>query len=141
MRGGSIIAGNTVVVSATEANFGGPSAWKGSRFTATAGTATTHDFEIGSTVKLYSGTYYTVGSVLGDRIEFEVYDRDGILGPAGSVVRRYVEDMYVVPQERRSLSNGQTATIPAGLFLRTTYHSTGSNPVDVLLDWMWFRIE
>ena len=73
-------------------------------------------------------------------ISFSVVDVNGILGPAGAVIREYVDDIYVVPDERRMLQSGQASDLVAGLFLRTTYVSTGATNVELLLDWQYFEV-
>lgn len=140
MRGG-VIVGNTLTVAATEANYGGSSYWVGTTFVATAGTTTCYDFKVEESVKLFAGSFYVENkAVLGDKIEFEIYDVDNVRGAdtAGSI-RKYINNVYVVPGERRTLSSGQTANLDAGVYLRIKYHSTGQQDVKVILDWLWFR--
>jgi len=131
---------NRISNSPTEANYGGQSHWVGARFTALAGATTPFDYQLPVDLKLFSGTFWAAPeAVIGDTISFSVVDVNGILGPAGTVLREYVDDIYVVPDERRILQSGQASDLVAGLFLRTTYVSTGTSDIDVLLDWQYFE--
>ena len=126
--------------SPTEANYGGRSHWVGARFTATAGATTPFDYELTVNLKLWSGTFWcNSDATIGDTISFSVVDVNGIVSPPGTVIREYVDDIYVVPDERRSLSSGQASDLVAGLFLRTTYVSTGATNVEILMDWQYFE--
>jgi hypothetical protein len=127
------------LVAPTEADYGGSSFWFGSSFTAVAGVSTPHDVHIDQTCKLFSGSFHVAGSTQGDTIEFEVVDVDGVLAPAGTVLTQYVDSMFVVDDERRTLASGQAANIVAGLYLRVVYHSTGQQNVTINLDWQVFR--
>lgn len=129
------------VIALGEAELGGSSLWQGSTFSAVAGEDTTHDHQITAASKLFAGTFWaSPDAEIGDWIEFSVVDVDDLLGlGAGYVVAKYVATMYVAPGERRELRSGQSAAIPAGLYLRTVYHSTGQAAVPVLLDWLVVR--
>lgn len=132
---------NRISNSPTEANYGGQSHWVGARFTAIAGATTPFDYELTVNLKLWSGTFWcNSDAAIGDMISFSVVDVNGILGPAGAVIREYVDDIYVVPDERRMLQSGQASDLVAGLFLRTTYVSTGATNVELLLDWQYFEV-
>lgn len=130
---------NRISNSPTEANYGGSSRWEGTSFTATAGATTSHDYNIASDRKLFSGTFH-VGptAAYGDIISFSVVDVLGLVAPPGTVLSQYVTDMGVVADERRTLQSGQVADLEAGMVLRTTYTSTGASDVDLLLDWQFF---
>ncbi len=135
---GSIIVRPTV--SPTFASYEGQSLWKGEKFTAAPGVATNHDFKILIPGSLFGGSYWTDGNTtIGDYLEFCVIDIDGIVAPPGTVLAKYVETMYVVPNERRDLRSGQAAEIIAGLYLRSTYHSIGASPIEVLTDFLIFQ--
>jgi hypothetical protein len=131
---------NRVSNSPTEANYGGHSHWIGARFTAIAGATTPYDYELPVDLKLFSGTFWVNSdATIGDMISFAVVDVNGIVSPPGTVIREYVDDIYVVPDERRMLQSGQASDLAAGLFLRTTYASTGATNVEVLMDWQYFE--
>jgi hypothetical protein len=127
------------VVSQTVADYGGSSFWFGSTFTAVAGVSTPHDVLVDQTCQLFSGSFHVASATQGDTIEFEVVDVDGVLAPAGTVLTQYVDSLYVVDGERRTLASGQAAEIAAGLYLRVVYHSTGENNVTINLDWQVFQ--
>ena len=131
---------DVVRTSTTDANYGGQSYWTGTRFTASAGTKTEHLFQVSKDIKLFSGSYWVSGSAqTSDMIELSVLDLHGVRGESGGVLRMFVSNLHVVPQERRTLQNGQTSDVFAGTFLKIAYTSTGSEPVDVLVDWQWFQ--
>ena len=126
--------------STTDANYGGQSHWVGTRFTASAGTTTEHLFLVSKDVKLFTGSYWASGSAQNsDVIELSIVDQDGVQGESGVVLRQFVSSLYVVPQERRTLQSGQTSDVFAGTYLKVAYTSTGTDPVDVLVDWQWFQ--
>lgn len=128
-----------IAVEPHEANYGGSSAWEGDQFQAAAGTDTPHDFKVTTAGKLFEGTFWCAGVKVGDWVEFCVVDVDGVYAPAGTVLKKYVTKMRVADFERRTMRSGQSADIPANVYLRTTYHSTGTDPVDVLLDYLFVR--
>ena len=124
-------------VQPVEADLGGTSHWEGDEFDAAAGTSTEHDVAIGASGKLIEGTFW-VGptAVDGDTVDLYIVDVDNILGyGAGTILKHYVATMPVVPSERRRMYSGQSATLLAGLYMRTKYTSTGGNAVRVKIDW------
>lgn len=124
-------------------DFGGTSKWSGAKFTADSGDTTTHDWKVPHDLSLYGGTFWADDNAkIGDHIHFQVVDVDDILGGgAGAVLSEYVEDVYVVPEERRTFHSGQAAEVVKDLYLRTTYHSVGNSDVAVLVDFLTFKAE
>jgi hypothetical protein len=118
--------------------------WEGHLYKATAGATSIFD-EVVDVEKKIRGGWYEVysGAVLGDYIEFSVVDKDDVLGyftPLGLVVgqdvlelQKYVRKEYVNPGSggrNTFMANSVWPLIP-GLYMRTTFVSTGDDDVDV----------
>jgi hypothetical protein len=125
------------IVATTFAEYDGQSQWKGHIHTAAADTDSQMDWTIPYAANLFGGSFYCdANAKLGDYIEFEIVNP----GPPEVTLAKYVETMYVVPGERRVLRSGKAAAVVAGLILRATYHSTGAQPVEVLIDFEAFKL-
>ncbi len=137
------------IVAPTYAELPGDTHWKGNGdapYICTAGAVTSHDFAIGTNdVVLYEGTYYvSAGAEIGDYVDFHVIDKDNVLGLGGTpasptVVTTYIDNLAVIAGERRTMRSGKGAEIPAGLYLRTVYHSSGPTDVHFLVDFLCFE--
>lgn len=70
-------------------------------------------------------------------------DVDNILGGcAGAVVTEYITDMPVPPWDyERELASPTAALVPAGLYLRVAYVSTGGTNVSLGVTYKWFLQE
>lgn len=118
--------------------------WEGYLYKATAGATSIFD-EVVDVEKRIRGGWYEVfgGAVLGDYVEFSVVDKDDVLGyftPLGLVVgqdvlelQKYVRKEYVNPGvggRNNFMANSVWPLIP-GLYMRTTFVSTGDEDVDL----------
>ena len=57
-------------------------------------------------------------------------DIDGVMFPAGSVLKQYVYKRYVCNDHVHNIKAQAPGQIPAGLYLRVVYHSMGTtNPM------------
>lgn len=107
-------------------------------FTATAGQSTTSDWKI--TQESYSGQnvpcfmdgadYSCENAAYGDSIKFQVVDVDNLLGYGAGVVLDQFADIYVMPGAN-SIKE-YAAALPAGLYVRMIYNSTGATNVNVI---------
>ena len=105
-----------------------------------AGATTSFD-QVLSTPVLFQGGYFWVKNpAMGDTVSLDVVDVDDILGGGpGAVVSPYVTDMPVAPWDHQQELESPTAgQIPAGLYLRITYTSTGADAVDLGVTYRWF---
>ncbi len=111
---------------------------KGTKFTAIAGQATSHDLAITDDVLIDGGVLVVLNGVIGDKITFQVVDIDNIKGyGANTVLGQYKTDWYINPQESVQLdfTSRYPAKVFAGLYLRVVYTSTGSNNLDVIVNY------
>lgn len=102
--------------------------------TATAGTTTDIDMVLAE-ARLLDGTeLLLVNQAAGDSITFQVVDKDNVLGyGAGLVLDQFASSWFVVADKQ---SQGQvrlpySAEVPAGIYLRIKYTSTGGTNVTV----------
>lgn len=133
------------------AAFEGKSLWYGDIMTVPVGTSKKDDLLVEKSLHLYAGSFWvSPEAVLGDYIEFSVVDKDGVLpgnAPGDVQIAKYVKKLYVVPGERRTdLRSGKAAFVPAGLYLRAKYFSTGSSgngdqDVVVMFDTLVFEVD
>jgi len=119
---------------------GSEARFQGYGYTFPAGATTSFDQVLSSTVRLQGGYYWVKNPALGDKVSLKVVDVDDILGGgAGVVVSDYVTDMPVAPWDHQQELESPTAgLIPAGLYLRITYTSTGADAVDLGVTYRWF---
>ena len=71
-----------------------------------------------------------------DTIDFEIYDKDGIIAPAGTVLNQFCTNWAVVPDQctQGDLVFSYVARVYAGLWIRVKYHSTGTEDVAVKIN-------
>lgn len=70
----------------------------------------------------------------GDYIEVEMVDVDNILGyGAGTVLGKFAETIYVVPNQQFECCCSDAKLVPAGIYIRYRYVSTGSTQVNIKL--------
>jgi hypothetical protein len=132
--------GRLVYAPSWESTEGLDPTWKGFLYTATAGACSIFDELITEEIKLRGGWYSLVETgqaVVGDYVEFSVVDKDDVLGlfstygiPQGGILelKKYVKKDYVVPSligQRQTFMVGGAFPVMAGLYLRTSYQSTG----------------
>ena len=105
-----------------------------------AGATTSFEQVLSASVLLQGGYFWVKNPALGDTVSLDVVDVDDILGGgAGAVVSPYVTNMPVVPWDHQGELESPTAgLIPAGLYLRITYTSTGADVVDLGVTYRWF---
>lgn len=117
--------------------FEGDSYWTGTMITAQPGVATTYDYDLTFEGQLLEGSFYVDKSAqLGDWVEFMIV---GVPGRArASYSKKYLENIYVVPGERRNFNSGVAAKVDPSVCLRVIYHSVGEAPVSLLVDWLAF---
>jgi hypothetical protein len=117
--------------------------WEGHLYIATAGATNIFD-EVVTTEKRLRGGWYELmddNAAVGDVVEFAVVDKDDVLGlftlfglTVGVDVlelRKYVKKDYVNPavKGRQEFIGNSAFTVCAGLYLRSTYVSTGLDDV------------
>jgi len=126
-----------------EDTFGLAPMWEGEYHEATAGSTNIYDTVVTTEKRLRGGWYELLddNAVVGDYVEFSVVDKDDVLGlfvlfglTVGVDVlelRKYVKKDYVNPvnRTRQSFIGNSAFTVCAGLYLRSTYVSTGSTNV------------
>lgn len=119
---------------------GAEARFQGYRYVFPAGLTTSFDQVLSSDVRLQGGYYWVKNAALGDAVSLQVVDVDNVLGGgAGLVVSPYVTDMPVAPWDHQQELESPTAGfIPAGLYLRITYASTGAENVDFGVTYRWY---
>ena len=117
--------------------------FQGELYTAPAGQTSTHDLQLAADVRLQGGWYWVTDPAPGDRLTFQVVDVDNITGAgAGAIVSEYVSGLPVAPWDhQRDLEAHTAALIPAGLYLRVTYESTGGADVRLGVCYRWYLQE
>jgi len=100
---------------------------KSYNYSAPVGVTTNFDEKFTIDVWL-SGGGYSIGTDVndGDYIEFSVVDIDGLIEAPGTVLNKYVETEYLKVNDEHFINGNSGAFIPAGVYLRTTYYSTGA---------------
>lgn len=112
------------------AHGGAKVARRGFKFTATAGQTTVFDYTIQDTIYIKDAIAITDKNVIGDQISAELVHPDPQIG----VLHKYVEDEPVRKNGETFIENDRaTEDTLAGLILRATYKSTGSENVEVLI--------
>jgi len=135
--------GAPITATTFEDTFGLAPQWVGDYETANNGATNIFDVLVTTEKRLRGGWYEIMddNAVIGDYIEFSVVDKDDVLGlfeileiPEGGFLelRKYVEKDYVNPKAagiRQTFVGNSAFPVIAGLYLRATYVSTGSNDV------------
>lgn len=114
---------------------------KGFLLTAVASSTTTSDSKFSYDIDLFGGAY-EIGSTAnpGDYIEFEVIDKDNLLGyGANFVLNKYIETTYVLPGSIYVHEEPVGSVIPAGIYLRVRYVSTGIVNVNMVFRYMMHK--
>lgn len=113
----------------------------GVAFIAAGSTTTNADFKTPSDINLKSVTIYVDGGSWGDRMSFSVVDVDGIVGPAGTVLKTYTPNFFVpeggtgwyrIPCEGSEL---------AGLYLRATYVNAAAGDAKVIAHYGFYKLQ
>ena len=115
--------------------------WHGHLYDVSAGSYNIFDEPITVEKQLRGGWYefFDSSPVVGDYIEFSVVDKDDVLGlfPVYGLtvgqdiieLKKYVKTEYINPAgygQRHEIVAKSTFVVTAGLYLRTSYHSEGS---------------
>jgi hypothetical protein len=102
----------------------------------TAAHGETTDFYISFSANMYlPGGGYRIGSTAttNDYIGVQIVDKDNILGyGAGLVLGTFIDADYCWPNKEWEVLTGDAKMIPAGIYLRMRYVSTGPDDVDVI---------
>jgi len=112
----------------------------GVTFIATAGTTTNCDYKVLAAgqkgLNINGGDIFTSGSVVGDYIEVQAVDVDNLLGyGANTVLNTWVVKWYISPAGYQTVMTPYAGLIPGGVYLRMIYHSVGSSPVTVAVNY------
>lgn len=107
---------------------------KGIRGTAAAGQTTDFYLKFSTTMYLPGGGYRIgLTAVSGDYIGVQIVDKDGILGYGpGLVLGTFIDTDYCWDGKEWEVLTGDAKMIPAGIYLRMRYVSTGAEAVDVI---------
>ena len=103
-----------------------------------AGTTSTVDLKIIDDVFITGGVLYVKNATFGDSVSFIVTDKDNIFGlGAGFVLGQYIDTWYVCEASQRQFDEKQDypKKIPAGLYLTIVYASTGTQDVQVAMNY------
>jgi hypothetical protein len=105
---------------------------RGFRYSASPGVENVWEEKFNANLLLCGGRY-DIGpdAADGDYLEMEVVDKDGILFPAGTVLKKFVDHEYVSPNGHWELLTNDGALIPAGIYVRVRYVSVGSVGVTI----------
>lgn len=110
--------------------------FRGAKYTATANAATNCDFQVSDDFILDGLVLDVVDPTLGDKVTFQVIDKDNILGYGANVVlKQFGTDIYVSPGIVRQVdhSSPYPAKIYAGLYLRLIYTSVSESTAPTVL--------
>ena len=130
------ISSPTIRVSPYNDRFNADTTWVGDEMVASGSASTQHDFAVPFDSKLIEGSFCAAsGASVGDRVDFYLIGNAG--SPLEGFSRKYVDGIRVVPGERRVFSSGLAASVTTDMSFRAVYHTSGSGPVTVLLDWMF----
>lgn len=104
--------------------------------TVAKGTSKNLDLKVSDERMVNGGLLHAEKAVPGDWIRCQVVDRDGILAPPGTVLKQWIDRWYVAPGKTMDLVTPQAGTVPAGLWLRCVYNSTGqADDVEVFVNY------
>jgi len=108
---------------------------KGFNLTATAGQTNEFEAKYAANMMLQGAAYKLDGNVNdGDYVEIEMVDVDNILGyGAGFVLGKFAETNYVWADQEFSCCCPDAKLVPAGIYIRFRYESTGSTDVNIKL--------
>jgi len=109
---------------------------------ATKNTTTDIDYKLLDNCMMYGAEMIYRNAVDGDYVTLQIIDKDNILGyGAGTIINEWVKKWYVPSAENRWVVTSEMAgTIPAGLYVRLKYTSTGTEsdvPVKLNFYMIW----
>ena len=102
--------------------------------TATAGVTTDIDILISEVRWINGGCLILKSHAFGDSITFQIVDKDNIFGyGAGTVLDEFIKDFYMNDQSQAQdqIMLDYPARLPANIYMRLKYTSTGATNVDV----------
>ena len=104
--------------------------------TITAGQVQNIDFHLVSTKDVYGVQYYAKNATFGDFVSFQVIDIDNVLGfGANTVLKTFVNKWFIMVNELVDITLPLASTIPAGLYIRIIYTSTGLTDVNIVVNY------
>lgn len=107
-----------------------------------AGQTTNIDYQVTDDSFLTGAILLTKTSKFGDNFIFQVIDKDGILAPAGTVLKQFITDWSVSEdvQKQIDMQINYPAKIYAGLYLRFIYKSSGLIDVKIAINYTLHKI-
>lgn len=112
--------------------------YRGKKFVAIAGQATTYDYLVSNDYLVDGAVVYVHGAAFGDKVNFQVIDKDNVMGYGANVVLgHYVFDWYINPDEayQYDFKSVYPAKIFSGLYMRTIYTSVGTENANVIINY------
>lgn len=116
---------------------------KGMQWTATAGVTSNLDYKFTEERLVCGGQLILTGHAPGDSGSLVIIDKDNVMGyGAEFVLDGFITDWFFVSDEENQgvLSIPFPAQIPANLYLRIIYVSTGSNNVNVRFNMLNYKV-
>ena len=110
---------------------GSATLFEGFSFTATAGQVTQFDYKITQDFYLNEGEIELQNHAFADKIVKEIVDVDGLIAPAGTVLRSYIKNYPLrVSGPTPFKTDKKTAINLNGFYIRVKYTSTGGTNVE-----------
>lgn len=144
------VKGNPVVATSVYGYVAESTKWKGYRYVAPHGATTIFDEAITKQIYMQGGRAVIKGATDGDIAEFSIVDKDDVLGlfagyglTVGQDVLeldKYVQNYF--PDEDGDSVEHKVQTVAKvlqGLYLRLTYHSTGSSDVVIKITYLGYE--
>ena len=114
---------------------------QGKIFTAAKNSTTDHDMLIPAQRIINGGVAYFDKAVIGDTFTAQVVDVDGVYAPAGTVLNQWLTDWPVFPSKVSDMLIEQAGDIPAGVYLRIKYTSTGAtDDVKIMIGYRLYKV-
>jgi hypothetical protein len=111
---------------------------------ATKNSTTNIDFLLSDDCLITGAMFSTKGAVYGDKVHFQVVDKDNMFGyGAGMVLNQFITNWFINPDISRQLDmeNGYPAKIYAGLYLRLVYVSIGTElDIDIIINYKLHKV-
>jgi len=114
-------------------------------WTITAGQTVDCDYQmeqlawLGTNKKAYFDgvQYYAKDATLGDSVQFQVVDKDGLVYPAGTVLEEFGDNWFVGPNILEDIRLFKSLIYP-GFYIRVKYTSTGGTDVKFMCNMFRF---
>lgn len=80
--------------------------------------------------------------VLGDNVDLQIVDVDGVVGPAGTVLETFANSWFMATdkQDQGTFLLNYKAKILKDLYFRVKYHSTGGTNVNIYMNFWLHKI-